>query len=83
VSEYVVGDDLRSSDAGPSTDPLKKLTNCLLQPMEVAVGASATAADAETERLPEDEGPVVVPLEGAGEGVQGRRGCRRGLWRRW
>jgi hypothetical protein len=70
VSEYIVGDDPRSSDAGPSTNPLDKLTNCPLQQMGVAVGASATAADAEIEQLPEDEGPVVVPLEGAGEGVQ-------------
>jgi hypothetical protein len=34
--------------------------------MEVAVGASATKPDAEVEQLPGDEGPVVVPLEGAG-----------------
>jgi hypothetical protein len=39
--------------------------------MGVVVGVSAAAADAETEQLPEDEDPVVVPLEGAGEGVQG------------
>jgi hypothetical protein len=45
------------------------LTNCRLQPMGVAVGASAAEADAQTEQLPEDEGPVVVLLEGAGEGV--------------
>jgi hypothetical protein len=70
VSEYVVGHDSRSSDAGPSTNPHVKLTNCPLQPMGVIVGASAAAADAEIEQLPEDEGPVVVPLEGAGEGIQ-------------
>jgi hypothetical protein len=64
VSEYVVGDDPRSSDAGHSTDLLEKLTKCPLQPMGVAVGESATAADAETEQLPGDEGPVVLPLEG-------------------
>jgi hypothetical protein len=34
------------------------------------MGASAAAADSETEQLPEFEGPVVMPLEGLGEGVQ-------------
>jgi hypothetical protein len=34
------------------------------------VGASNAAADAETDQLPEDEGPVVVPLEGASERAQ-------------
>jgi hypothetical protein len=58
----VVGDDPRSSDAGHSTDTLEKLTNCPLQPMGVAVGESAAAADAELEHLPGDEGPMVVPL---------------------
>jgi hypothetical protein len=38
--------------------------------MAVVVGASATAADSETEQLPEDEGPVVVRLEGADERLQ-------------
>jgi hypothetical protein len=42
----------------------------LLQPMGCVVGVSAAATDSEAEQLPEDEGPVVVPLEGAGEGVQ-------------
>jgi hypothetical protein len=69
VSEYVVGDDPWTSHAGPSTDPLEKLTKCPLQPMGVAVGASTAATDAETEQLHEFEGPVVVPLEGVGVGV--------------
>jgi hypothetical protein len=68
ASEYVIGD--YPPDAIPSTNPLEELTNYPLQPMGVAVGESAVAADAEIERLPGDEGPVVVPLEGAGEGVQ-------------
>jgi hypothetical protein len=69
VSENVIiGDD--RPDAGPSPGPPIELTNCSLQPMEVAVGASAAAADADTGQLPEGEGPVVVPHEGAGEGVQ-------------
>jgi hypothetical protein len=66
VSEYVVGDDPRSSDSGHSTKPLEKLTTSPLQPMGLVVGASPAATDAETELLPGDEGPVVVPLEGAG-----------------
>jgi hypothetical protein len=41
VSEYVVGDDPWSSDAGSSTGLLEEFTNCPLQPMAVAVGASA------------------------------------------
>jgi hypothetical protein len=49
---------------------LEKLTNCPLQPMGVVVGASATAAHTDKQQLPENEVPVVVPLEGAGEGVQ-------------
>jgi hypothetical protein len=53
VSEYVVGDDPRPSDAGPSTDPLLKLTNRPLQPIGVAVDASAAAAGVEAEQLPE------------------------------
>jgi hypothetical protein len=40
--------------------------------MGVVVGVSATAADTKTEQLPEDEGLVVVPLEGAGEEAQVR-----------
>jgi hypothetical protein len=50
-----------SSDAGPSTDLIDKLTNCLLQPMGVVIGASAVASHARTEQLLVDEGPVVVP----------------------
>jgi hypothetical protein len=42
LSEYVIGKD--PPDAGPSTNPLETLTNCPLQPMGVAVGASAAAA---------------------------------------
>jgi hypothetical protein len=38
--------------------------------MGVVVGASAAASDTETERLPEDEGPVVLPLEGDGREIQ-------------
>jgi hypothetical protein len=68
VSEYVIGDD--PSDACPSTNPLEKLSNRPLQPMGVAVGAPAAAADAGIEQLSEDEGTVVVPLEGAGRGLQ-------------
>jgi hypothetical protein len=68
VSKYVIGDD--PPEASPSANPVEKLTNCPLQPMWVAVGASAAAADAETEQLPEDEGPVAVPFEGASGGVQ-------------
>jgi hypothetical protein len=34
------------------------------------MGTCAAAGDAEAEQLPENEGPVVVPLEGVGEGVQ-------------
>jgi hypothetical protein len=49
-SEYVVGDDLRTSDDGHSTDPLEKPANCPLQPMGVVVGVSLAAADAETEQ---------------------------------
>jgi hypothetical protein len=45
VSGYVVGDNPRPSDVYPRTDPLEKLTNCLLQPMGVAVGASDASAD--------------------------------------
>jgi hypothetical protein len=70
VSEFVTGNDPRSSDADHTTNPLEKLTSCPLQPMGVVVGASATAADAGAEKLPEDEGPVVVPLGGPGWGVQ-------------
>jgi hypothetical protein len=66
VSKYVIGDDPQSSDAG-HTDPHEKLTNCPLEPMGVALGASAAAADAETEQLPGCEGLVVVPLEGLNE----------------
>jgi hypothetical protein len=66
VSEYVVGDGPLSSAAGPSTDPLENLTHCPLQPMGVVVGASADAADADKEQLPEDEDPVVVPFKGDG-----------------
>jgi hypothetical protein len=80
-AECVVDDHSRSSDAGPSPDPLEQLTYYLLQPTGVAVGASATAAAAEIEQLPEDEGPVVVALDGAGEGIKVTVvGC---LWRRW
>jgi hypothetical protein len=42
LSEYVIGED--ALDAGPSTNPLVTLTNSPLQPMGVAVGASAAAA---------------------------------------
>jgi hypothetical protein len=72
VSEHVVVDDPRSSDAGPSTDPLEKLTHCPLQPMGVAEGASDAAAHAETE----DEGLNTralwwCPLKGGLMGVKG------------
>jgi hypothetical protein len=61
----------RSSRCWPtSTNPLEKLTNRQQPPRGVAVGASAAATDAEIEQLPGDEGPVVVPLEGAHGGVQ-------------
>jgi hypothetical protein len=38
--------------------------------MGVVVGYSAAAAVTEAEQLPLYEGPVVVPLEWAGEGAQ-------------
>jgi hypothetical protein len=54
----------------PLAEPLEKLINYMLQPMEVVVGISAVASDAKTERLPEGEGPVVVTLQGADERAQ-------------
>jgi hypothetical protein len=42
LSEYAIGED--PLDAGPSTNPLEMLISCPLQPMGVAVGASAAAA---------------------------------------
>jgi hypothetical protein len=33
-------------------------------------GASAAKADADAEQMSKGEGPIVVPLEGASEGVQ-------------
>jgi hypothetical protein len=65
----VYGIDPTSSDAGPSIDPLEKPTKCPRQLMVVVV-VLAAAANAKTEQLPEDEDPVVVPLEAVGEGVQ-------------
>jgi hypothetical protein len=36
----------------------------------VVKDVSAAAVDAETGQLPEDEGPMVVPIQGVGEGAQ-------------
>jgi hypothetical protein len=38
--------------------------------MGAVISASAAAVDAETEQLPESEGPEVMPFEGACGGVQ-------------
>jgi hypothetical protein len=51
VSESNVGDDPRSSSAGPSIDSLDKLTKCLLQLMGMVVGVSAAATEPEPRNI--------------------------------